>query len=160
MEFLAWLEATPLGAYIRESFLGYPLVLAAHSIGMGVVVGVVLILSLRILGYSKRVPVTAFDTLINVAWGGFVLNAASGVLLFCGNATKLAVNLPFQLKLLFILLGGISVWALWRMVGRGQNVSADGIYTRKARILAWVCIVLWLAAILSGRLIGYTIKYY
>lgn len=161
MGVLETLEATGVGVWVRESYLGYPIVLTAHSIGMGMVVGIVYILSLRVLGFARRLPITAFDTLLTVAWIGFFINALSGVLLFCGNASHLAVNLAFQLKLLFIIAGGVSIWALWRTIDSGRDgITADGSATAKAKSLALVNLGFWTAAIVAGRLIGYTIKYF
>jgi hypothetical protein len=161
MAFLTWLEATGLGVWVRESYFGYPLVLAAHSIGMAIVVGVVLILCIRVLGYARLVPMSAFETLFNVAWVGFIINAVSGVLLFCGNASHLAVNWAFLLKIALIIAGGVSLWILWKTVGGGgSEMAADGTATAKAKTISVITILFWLGAILAGRLIGYTIQYF
>ena len=56
MEFLAWLEQTQLSLWLRESDWGHPIVLCFHAVGMGIVVGVSLMFSARVLGYSKDFP--------------------------------------------------------------------------------------------------------
>jgi hypothetical protein len=155
------LEASGLGVWVRESYFGYPIVLTAHSVGMGVVVGIMMILGVRVLGYARGIPLAAFDLLFTVAWVGFIVNAVSGVLLFLGNATKLAENVPFLLKLVLIVAGGISVWVLWRTIGPSSDgLTADGVGTSRAKSIAVATMVFWLGAVLAGRLIGYTVSYY
>jgi len=163
MGFLAWLEATGLGTWVRESNFGYPIVLAAHSVGMGVVVGIILMLSARVLGFAKRLPVNTFEVLFTVAWVGFAVNAISGVLLFLGNASHLAVNAPFLIKIFLVAVGGIAAWALANAL-RDENGALVGENwtgpTSKAKALAVANILIWCGAVLAGRLIGYTISYF
>ena len=61
MGFLLWLEEGPLGIFIRESLWGYPIVLSSHAVGMATVMGVVVALNFRVLGYAKDISVLAFD---------------------------------------------------------------------------------------------------
>ena len=89
MEFLAWLEQTDSSVWLRESDWGHPIILCFHAVGMGMVVGISLMYSARILGYAKDFPISAFDRLFGLAWLGFAMNAASGVLLFFGEPRRL-----------------------------------------------------------------------
>ena len=63
MELLAWLEQTELSLWLRESDWGHPIVLCFHAVGMALVVGISLMFSARVLGYSKDFPLAAFDKL-------------------------------------------------------------------------------------------------
>jgi hypothetical protein len=85
----------------------------------------------------------------------------TGVILFMANGPNLVKNPPFLMKLTFIGIGGLFVWALWRqlMSERAFVIDADGAASAKAKMLAAVTIAFWVAAIMSGRLIGYTIDY-
>jgi hypothetical protein len=155
MQFLSWLEATGISQHIQYGIWAYPVILCAHSVGMAMVVGIVLMLNLRVLGFPEGIPIQAFSRLLSVAWLGFYLNAISGVLLFMPEATKLAVLWTFQLKLALIVAGGISVWLLWRTVEEYKD--ADHRFSRKAKIIAIISTLFWLGAITSGRYIAYTL---
>jgi len=162
MEFLAWLEETDVSVWLRESDWGHPIVLCFHAVGMGLVVGISFMYSARILGYAKGFPLSGFDKLFGLAWFGFAMNAVSGVFLFMGEPRRLLVTPAFLIKMILIVFAGFSLWVLGQTmqgVGAAADTGSSGgeIVTRNAKIAAVFPIVLWLGAIVSGRLIGYTI---
>ncbi|SRR6266566_1015584 len=165
MEFLAWLEQTDSSVWLRESDWGHPIILCFHAVGMGMVVGISLMYSARILGYAKDFPISAFDRLFGLAWLGFAMNAASGVLLFFGEPRRLMDTPAFWIKMILIVCAGLALWVLGKAlhaVSRdtigfatpGRPMFAD--VSPNARIAAIFSVVFWLGAIVSGRLIGYT----
>ena len=164
MEFLARLEETELSLWLRESDWGHPIVLCFHAVGMGLVVGISLMFCARVLGYSKSFPLAGFDKLFGLAWFGFAMNAVSGVLLFIGEPRRLLLTPAFLIKMILIIFAGFSLWILARTLQSaehptGANVVSlrEDVVSRSAKIAAIFPIVLWLGAIISGRLIGYTI---
>ena len=164
MEFLARLEQTELSLWLRESDWGHPIVLCFHAVGMGLVVGISLMFCARVLGYSKSFPLAGFDKLFGLAWFGFAMNAVSGVLLFIGEPRRLLLTPAFLIKMILIIFAGFSLWILARTLQNaehpaGANVVSlwEDVVSRSAKIAAIFPIVLWLGAIISGRLVGYTI---
>jgi hypothetical protein len=164
MEFLAWLEETDLSVWLRESDWGHPIVLCFHAVGMGLVVGISFMYSARILGYSKDFPLAAFDKLFGLAWFGFAMNAVSGAFLFIGEPRRLLVTPAFLIKMVLIVFAGFSLWVLGRTLQGIERPAVAGtaspggdVVTLNAKIAAIFPIVLWLGAIVSGRLIAYTI---
>jgi hypothetical protein len=157
MQFLKWLEDTAIGEWIRTNAFGFPLILCAHSIGLAGVVGIVYMLSFRVLGYSKGIPIAVFERIFYIGWAAFILNAVSGVLLFVSNATHLIVNWTFLLKLILIAAGGISLWALWgSLMGGPERTTPQGVVTSRGKALAVMCLLFWTGAIVSGRYIAFT----
>ena len=160
MEFLRPLEKSPIGAWVRESEWGYAIVLCAHAVGMAIVVGILAMICLRVLGYGKGVGLRQLRKLSAIAWAGFAINAVSGVMLFFGNARRLAETTAFQVKLVFIVVGGVTVWMLWRELNAApEALGPDGAATQRAKAVAIVSLVVWLAAIVAGRTIGYTVNF-
>ena len=158
MEFLSKLEAWPLSQWVAGSDWGYPIVLCFHSIGMALVVGVVLMLGVRVLGYARAIPLSVFETLFKFAWAGFVLNAGSGVLLFMANGQALITNWTFVLKIILIAIGGVLLLYLWRGVrAEPEQMESGGDFSGKAKGLAIVTILCWLGAVTSGRYIAYVL---
>jgi hypothetical protein len=111
---LSWLEGTPVSEWVSTSDLGYPILLAIHSMGMATVVGILVLLDLRVLGLAKSVPLAAFRKVMPLAWLGFGFNLVSGVMLFGATATHMIANWPFLSKMASICAGGFVSWALWR----------------------------------------------
>ena len=160
MEFLRPLEKSPVGAWVRESEWGYAITLCAHAVGMAIVVGILTMIYLRVLGYGKGVGLAQLRRLSALAWVGFAINAVSGLMLFAGNARRLAETTAFQVKLVFIVVGGVSIWLLWRELNSAPDtLGPDGAATQPAKAVAIVSLIVWLAAIVAGRTIGYTINF-
>ncbi len=161
MNFLTSLQENPIGAWVLSSDYGYYICLVGHAIGMSVVVGALLMVCIRVLGFSKEQPLLQFEPLFAVAWAGFLLNAVTGLALFMANGPNLVKNPPFLIKIAFIFGGGLYMWALWRRLetDRAVVLDANGPASIRAKILAVATMAFWVAAIMAGRLIAYTIDY-
>jgi len=168
MELLAWLEQTDFSVWLRESDWGHPIVLCFHAVGMGVVVGISLMYSARILGYAKDFPLSAFNRLFGLAWFGFAMNAVSGVLLLAGEPRRLMDTPAFWIKMILIVFAGLALRALNKALyatpddavdslGLDSDSVGGAVVSQRARIAAICAAVFWLGAITAGRLIGYTI---
>lgn len=150
METLFRLEDSFIGTTVSSTMWGYPVVLSLHAIGMATMVGVALMLTIRVLGFAPTIPVTAMAPYWRVAVGGFVLNLLSGTALFSGDASMLFFNWAFRVKLLLVLVGLLLTLRLVQIcIARTDDVSPTH------RKLAGLAMATWIAAIISGRLIGY-----
>ena len=157
MEVLEALPGTAVSQFILGSTYAYYGLLAVHALGMAAVVGGSIFLSLRVLGYARGVALSALELLTSIAGWGFVANAASGILLFTTNADKLTTLWTFQIKIISILLGGLTLWVMWREVAPHKS-EPEYNYDLKAKIAALLTITLWSSAIVSGRYIAYTLR--
>jgi hypothetical protein len=153
MDWLSWIGETGLAVWMRESSWGYPTVLSFHAIGMAIVAGIVMMLSLRALGYARQLPMKFFDSLYTVGWLGFLVNSISGVLLILIDPVTLLANTFFILKIILIVLGGLAL----RILGRSfDQVDKFDELPPSMRGLASISLCLWLGVIIAGRLIAYT----
>jgi hypothetical protein len=151
LNLLETISETALVRWAAESDWGYPIVLTTHAIGMGLVVGILLMFDLRVLGVAARIPFAAIRSYFRVAWIGLVINVCSGTLLFFINYTAFLHNTAFLTKLSLLVAAGGGTWLLAREV-----TSAGNVASRRAQVIAAVCVVLWLGAIVAGRIVGYT----
>jgi hypothetical protein len=153
MELLTSLEASGFGTWLRESgsIWAYPAVLTLHTMGLGVLVGASTVLDLRLLGCAPGIPLEPLERLFPIMWIGFWVNAISGVALFVADATTKGTTTVFMAKLAFVV---IAIWVMWRtrrvVYGRGRVGTGPG-----ARSLAAASLVLWIAAIVTGRYMAY-----
>lgn len=150
MSLLETISQTALIRWVAESDWGYPIVLTAHAIGMGLLVGIQLVFALRVLGVGAQVPLAAIRSYFRFAWFGLVVNVVSGTLLFLINYNQFLHNVAFLTKLSMLVLAGVCTWALTR-----STAGADGSGGR-ARLVAGVSLALWFAVIVAGRLVAYT----
>jgi len=153
---MAWLEATALATWTRESpsIWAYPTILTLHTVGLGIVVGANAVIDFRLLGFAPRISLPSLSPLFRLILWAFVLNAATGLLLFMSEATTKSKQPIFYIKLTFIAL------ALWNtdLVRRGMlkdGSIAAALNSPRYRRLAIVSLVLWSAAITAGRLMAY-----
>jgi len=155
LEFLRWLDHTAFAATLNQNVWVYPFVLTLHTIGMAIVVGIVMMISLRMFfGFPSQIPVLALERLVPLAWVGFLINFISGSLLFTPEASTVSLKLMFQLKILCIILGGIALWFMLGRAFRPQMAGAQPI-SPAGRAWALATMVFWIAAIVSGRMIAY-----
>ncbi len=150
MDFLFMLEDSALGAMVSSSIWGYPIVLSLHALGMATLVGISLMLSFRTLGFASKIPVTSLAPYWRIAQAGFVVNLLSGTALFFGSASSLAFNWPFRIKIVMVIIGLLLTRHLVKVCIKG-----DGLVTSSDRTLAAVAVLIWVGALIAGRLIGY-----
>jgi hypothetical protein len=135
---------------LRESTYAYPLVNALHIIGIALLFGSIVALDLRLVGWRREAgTVDGLELLlVPVAVAGLALAIPAGMLLFATDARAYAASPLFQAKLLLIALAiGNALW-LGARARRGPR-------PRRTAAAAAASILLWLGAIVLGRLVGY-----
>ena len=78
---LDWMEQSAVGTCVSQSAAGFYILLAIHSVGLAMVVGVMLVVSMRLLGVAQGISPQALPKLVRLGWWGFWINAFSGVFL-------------------------------------------------------------------------------
>lgn len=155
--FCAWLESTTFSIWVREStsIFAFPIILAVHTIGLGLLAGINVAIDLRMLGFAGRVPLVEFKRLWPLLWLGLWMNVLSGLALLAAYPTKALTNPIFYIKLGLIAVA----LALLRSIRRFR--LADGpAHTlprrRSIKALAVASILCWAGAITAGRFLAYT----
>src|ERR1700737_5516779 len=105
-----WLQKTSIGTAIPESLWLFPVIETVHIFGIILLVGGTSILDLRLMGLTFRdEPVSKLaQQFLPWAWAGFIIQVTTGLLMFASEATKMYVNLAFQIKMLMIVAAGIN----------------------------------------------------
>lgn len=154
MDLLKAIEASAFSDWVRSSgsLFAYSGFLFLHTIGLALLVGLNTMIDLRLLGAARTVPIGPLEQFFPFMWAGFWLNAVSGTVLFASDATSKVANPLFVLKMIFVGLAAAGLVAIRRVVFRaagGAQVSP------LARGLAAASLLLWLGAIVAGRLMTY-----
>ncbi len=156
MSIFEWLEASKLAEVVGVSLWGYPIMIAAHSFGLAIVVGVVFMIDFRILGIIRGVSFVGLHNMMKVAWAGFVINFVSGLCLFSSQASYFVTNRTFLIKIGAIFIAMISAAFMQKMQADGsERWDTGGAVSGQVKLLAIVSIVLWSIAIIAGRFIAY-----
>ncbi len=127
----------------------YPMLEVVHILGIGLLLGNLTLLELRVFGWGTALPVQPLARLsLTLAVGGFLLAAASGLLMFATQAGELLANRAFTAKMLLLMLAACN--AGWFHARRSLE-RLDG----PARALMVGSTVIWLLVLTCGRWIGY-----
>lgn len=149
---LAALEGTALAEALRFSRWGYAAVNTVHIFGIALLVGAIVPLNLRFLGFWRRVPREPLvRILVPAAMVGLMLAIVAGFLLFMVKPQRYAGLGVFQLKLALVALGIVSALALHWLRGVLLRDAEDAVLARHA-VLSIIC---WSGALVCGRLIAF-----
>jgi len=156
MEFLVWLENTWIADQIRTIAWLYPAFETGHYIGLSLLVGGILLIDLRVLGFARGLPLKSMIGLLPFVWIGFLINVATGTLLFIYGATNFGTNNAFFLKMTFMVLAGLNALAFDLSVRRSGGAW---VVAEKPPVLvkgfATASLVFWLCVVTTGRWMAY-----
>jgi hypothetical protein len=156
MEFVDWIESTALSIWMIDSIWAYPIVLSTHAVGMSIVVGTIVIVDLRILGFASKIPLNSFGRLFIVSWIGVALNFLSGVALFTADPAQFLYHPVFWIKIGLIIVGAVLVYVMWREVKPDkEKPDENSEASARTRSIAKLSLLLWAGVIVAGRLIAY-----
>ncbi|HET9566900.1 MAG TPA: DUF6644 family protein [Vicinamibacterales bacterium] len=95
-----------VGDYVRDTPWTWIAAETIHFVGLSMLVGVILLIDLRVLGFMKQVSFAALDRLLPWAMLGFAINTFTGMLFFTAAYGQYTNNPAFFWKLVFVLLAG------------------------------------------------------
>jgi hypothetical protein len=139
-----------MGPWLQSHPFAYPLLEVAHVFGIALLVGNLALLELRVWGAAPALPLRPLARAsLGVALAGFVLVAASGLLMFAANAAELLANRSFVVKMALVGLAGANAALFHARDGLGR---LDAL----ARAQTALSLGLWIAVIICGRWIAYS----
>ena len=155
MDLITWIGQTGVHRWLAETpfWFPYPFVIAVHSMGMGIIVGLNVAVDLRILGAAPGIPLAPLERFFPVMWLGFRLNAITGAGLMTAHPELLA-NWVMWIKLTCIALSLVSLRLLRAQVFRDPNLD-KGLLSLRSQLLAGASIFFWAGAITAGRMTAY-----
>lgn len=139
----------PGAGWLRQSATAYLFVNAAHILGIAALLGSILPLDLRLLGFFRRYPVEVLGPfLVRCAAAGLGLALLTGAWLFSVKPAEYLENAAFRWKLALLALALVTVGF--------QHWGAGFLRMSPAtRIRAAFSLCLWLSVLVAGRWIGF-----
>ncbi|WP_096662307.1 hypothetical protein [Polaromonas sp. AET17H-212] len=136
-------------AALKSHLWAYPALEMVHISGIALLLGNLVLLELRVFGLGAALPVRELARLsLGLALSGFVIAAASGLLMFASQPAELLANRAFTLKMLLLFTAACN--AAW-FHGRGSLDKLD-VW---ARVQMGVSTLIWLTILACGRWIAY-----
>jgi hypothetical protein len=146
---------------MRQWLWLYPSVETVHLVGIGLLFGSIAVLDLRLLGFSRSLPVKTLARHV-LPWtlASFLLIIPSGLLMFTAHATEFIDSEVFILKMCLIMAAGLNAALFHTITFRTVEVW-DAEEMRKlppppsARVAGALSLLLWVSVIACGRLLAY-----
>jgi hypothetical protein len=158
-QFAAWLSTTSPSVFLQEhNTWAIPTIQSIHIVGIGLVMGSVLMINLRILGLAG-----ADQTLLQTErrfgpWltGALWLLLATGILMVIGEPARELMSFSFWLKMALVAIGTTVAVAFQRSVRQhDERWETVLVHRPSIKTMAIVTFVMWASIIVLGRLIGY-----
>ena len=154
---LDWIANTDYATWVRQSW-GWALALTFHAFGNAIVVGLIFIISLRLLGFFKTIPYTSLNRLLPVIWIGFAIQVLSGTTLWVSKPARYLADGMFQFKLFFVIAAMVVTIFFHQLLNRETPVWQSARLAAvkgNARVWVGVTVLLWAAVLVAGRLTAY-----
>jgi hypothetical protein len=123
-----------------------------HFLGLTLIIGVVLLIDLKMLGFLPSIPYATLGRLLPWAILGFGLNALTGMLFFVAATYQYVGNPAFNWKLAFLLAAALNTllftfdpaWAR-----EGEPAPAH------SKVLAMTALALWVGVMFWGSMLPF-----
>jgi hypothetical protein len=154
---LVALEQSWLGAGIRQSTWIYPAANVAHVLTLTVLASAVAVMDLRMLGaFRESLPATIIAPARRVAVLALAAMVFTGLVLFTAEASHVAVNPIFQVKMGLIALGVLNALIVQRTLASTlAKTPAMTPLPARFRIAAAPSLAIWFCVAAAGRFIAY-----
>ncbi|WP_458114247.1 hypothetical protein M1D88_09340 [Arthrobacter sp. R1-13] len=158
-EILSWLEDGWLAEAVRGTDYLYPVLGSLHIIGIALLIGPAAAFDLRLLGLGRQTlrVTTAANHLLPLSQLGFMIAAATGVVMFLSSATLIADRGSALWKLSLIVLAGVNILIFHKRTYRGVADWDTGRSTPvAAQVAAVISLTSWSGVTVAGSLLAYT----
>lgn len=138
----------------------FPFLESIHVIAAAMVVGSILMVDLRLLGFAAtRYPITTLSKeLVPWSWGAFVIATITGLGMFITRAASHVVNPAFQWKIVLLVLAGLNMAyfhvRVYRHIERWDRVETP---PTQLKLIGSLSLFLWAGVMLAGRWVGHIV---
>jgi hypothetical protein len=146
-------ENTWPGLWFKQSQWMFAIDETFHIMALGMLIGTLVIVDLRLLGFGMRRQSVAQVAGYFAPWTliGVALMVITGVPLFMSEAIRLSKSSPFLFKMIFLFCAVTLHFTLHRKAIASSTGQASGL----GRLAATLSLMCWLGVALAGRAIAF-----
>lgn len=154
--FVAWLQSTAASHFVVSNTWVWPLCETLHFIGLALVIGIVGFFDLRLIGFFRRIPLSAARELMPFALFGFGLNLATGLLFLAGHPEQYVHDAAWWFKVGSLVVAGLNAAVFEVALGARTVALGPGDDTPlAAKAIGVVSIVAWFSVLFWGRMLPF-----
>ena len=143
-----------LGKSVMDRNWVWPASEALHFIGLWLILGVILVVNIRLLGFFRAVPYSAFHRFLPWAALGLAVNVVTGMIFVTGTPDQYGANISFLWKIIFLMIAGLDL--LYITVFEGPwHVDAGRDSPVRVKIAGATAIVSWVLVMYFGRMLPF-----
>ncbi len=155
MNTLDWIAAT-FGPVMLTLPWTWPIFETLHFFGLCMLLGGIIVIDLRLLGFNKVIPTVASHDILPVVYAGLIVNTVTGIGFFVGDPHRYFINIAFQIKMLLYVIAGLNaLWYQYKLSPRIDALPDGATLPSEARIAGAMSLGLWFGVLILGRLIPY-----
>ena len=151
-----WIVASPLHLFMEQNKIAFVASETIHFMGLTILVGALMMIDLRGLGFFKRMPMLELHKLVPIAIGAFAVQLATGIAFIFNGPQNYFDDLSFRVKMVLVLLAGVNALAfelfVFRPLVAGRTEVENGAMIK---ITSGLSLAIWACVLICGRLIPY-----
>jgi len=153
---IAWASSTALSIWVVDNMWVWPIAETLHFFGLSLLLGSLLLIDMRMIGWFKRIDIGATHTLLPLVFAGFAINLATGILFYFGDPGRYTINIAFHIKMVLIILAGLNALLYyWKIDPVISTWDAHGSTPVIAKVIGASSLLFWFGVLIFGRLIPY-----
>ena len=153
---VTWITATPVNTWVLDNEWVWPTLETLHFFGLCLLLGSLLIIDMRMIGWLKRIDISATNALLPLVFIGFFINLITGVLFFFGDPARYIINIAFQLKMLLVILSGLNAlfyyWKIYPVIAYWGSLEQTPLI---GKFSGSISLLFWFGVLIFGRMIPY-----
>jgi hypothetical protein len=151
-----WMTSSWINGLVVDYPWTWPTLETLHFLGLCLLLGALLIMDLRLIGFQRTIPLGAVHALTPVAVTGFAINLVTGLGFVFGDPETYTANYAFWVKMGLVLLAGLNyaVFAL-RVEPSLARLGPRDAMPLSAKAVGVASLALWFGVLAYGRLLPY-----
>jgi hypothetical protein len=151
-----WMVTTPINQLVLGYAWSWPTLESLHFLALCTLMGSLLIMDLRLIGFQRIIPLQAVHSLMPVAIVSFAVNLITGLAFLFGDPRLYTANWAFWAKMILILLAGVNFLLYFTKVEPmilklGPNEPTPSL----AKMVGALSLGFWFGVLSFGRLLPY-----
>ena len=151
-----WMTSTWINGVVMNYAWTWPTLETLHFLGLCLLIGTVLVMDLRLIGFQRMIPLDAVHSLMPFAIIGFAINAITGLGFLFGDPQLYAGNYAFWVKMALVLLAGLNfLLFILKIEPSLAKLGPSEATPLAAKAVGAASLMLWFGVLTYGRLLPY-----
>ncbi|HUQ52972.1 MAG TPA: DUF6644 family protein [Gammaproteobacteria bacterium] len=151
-----WMVTTSISQAVLGYAWSWPTLESLHFLALCTLMGSLLIMDLRLIGFQRIIPLQAVHSLMPVAIVSFAINLITGLGFLFGDPRTYTANWAFWAKMILIVLAGLNFLVYFtRVEPMILKLGPNEATPPQAKMVGVFSLLFWFGVLSFGRLLPY-----